>query len=343
MFTESVEFDFNILANPEAVQLIHDAGLDVIRCSETGQVIAELSTESVLKSVEFEVFQNPTISVEDIVDSMQVRWLIQSSRPAPHLTNIKSRDSMLYLRSNHPLDAFAILLGRMLFDNRYYRKSTLESDARAQKLLWLAGFDSVKHRYLQDEYKLTERFVEAVDALIRIDAIHDVRNCLYTEVMRETAALIRDNEVNLSDLLDFIGHVEAAALEALTKMKSTPVGNRMSMSAAASINIDDELVNAHNDSAEDERRANLRKIEQAQLFARQRNTGTVQVIRGKRAVSNLADITGVLPPELAAKYKIQAKGAKATKAPSESKAASNKKQTKTEKALARFSGLNLDF
>jgi hypothetical protein len=343
MFSDSTTFDFNILGNDDAFTAIQEAGLHYIRCSESGQIVAVMSDDSIQKAIEFEVFQNPTMSVEEIVDSMQMRWFIQSSRPAPHLTAIKSRDSMLYLHSNHPLDAFAILVGRMLFDSPRYRKQMSEKDARFQKMLWLTELDNAKHRLVQAEYKLTEKFTAACEALIRIDAIHDVRQCLYTDMMRETAELIRDNPLDLANLLDFIAHVESDALEALTKMKRTPQGNRMSMSAASVLDIDDELVTAQNDSAEDMRRANLRKIEQAQLYARQRNSGTVQVIRGKRPVVHLAEITGVLPPELAAKYKIQAKGAGASKAPTEPKAGKSKKETKVAKALARFGNLNLDF
>jgi hypothetical protein len=341
MSFENLAIDFDILSNDEAVALIHEAELHLIRCSETGQVVAEMSIESVVKSVEFEVFQNPTVSVEEIVDSMQVRWVIQSSRPAPHLTNFKTRDSMLYLRANHPLDVFAILLGRMLFESPRYLKTTSVSDARLQKLLWLTQLDKVKDELLGENLK--KSFEDACDALIRMDAIHDVRKCLYSDIMRETAELIRDNDINLADLCAFVAHAESAALEALTKMNSAPMGNRMSISAASAIDIDGELVNAHNESEEDARRSNLRKIEQAQLFARQRSTGTVQVIRGKRAVTHLRDITGVIPQALADKYKTQAKGAKASKSPTESKSGKSGKQSKTEKALARFQGLNLDF
>lgn len=206
---------------------IQAAGFDVIRCNLTGQVIADMNHAVLTNAVNYLRFEQPLLTDSQIIDMMQMRWIVQCSRPAPHLTSFQSHDAHTYLVQNHPRDMFAILMGRMLFEHVKIDREMAASDAQKAKLFWLISLQ--ESQVFQD---FGPKMKAMLDTLIRLDSIHSIRSVFYSDKLRDLAAGVRDSEITENLLVAFIETVESAGFQAIAKRNNPPVGNRQSLNAA---------------------------------------------------------------------------------------------------------------
>lgn len=206
---------------------IQAAGFDAIRCNLTGRKIAEIGDDVLMDAVRYIRFEQPLLDDSQIVDLMQMRWIVQCSRPAPHLVSFQSHDAHTYLANHHPRDLFAILIGRMLFDHDKIDREMSLVEAQKAKLFWLVQLqDSEEFQAFDSNMR------KALDALVRIDSIHSIRKCLYTDKIRQLTAGVRNEPVTAKMLIAFIEEVESHGLNSLTKRTVPPEGNRQSLNAA---------------------------------------------------------------------------------------------------------------
>jgi hypothetical protein len=221
IFSEITLFDNTALLDSLKLE-----GLHKVRCSLTGQVIAEMTDSTLEKAIDYLRFENPLITDSQIVDKMQIRWLVASSRPAMHLTSVMSHDAHTFLVENQPRDIFAMLMGRMLFEYEKTDNGMFSSESQKEKLFWLIQ--------LQDNEEFQSfgpTFAKALDGLIRLDSIHSIRKVFYTSKMREIALAIRDSDITEKMLLAFITEVENEGFKELAKRKTPPTGNTQSLNA----------------------------------------------------------------------------------------------------------------
>lgn len=213
--------------NDEIMLQIHVAGFDMIRCNLTGQVIAAMNHDTLLSAVNYMRFEQPLISDSQIMDLMQIRWIVQCSRPAPHLTSFQSHDAHSYLVKNHPRDMFAILMGRMLFEHSKIEREMSTSDSQKAKLFWLTGL-----QYNKEFQEFGPEFKRVLDTLIRLDSIHSIRSAFYSDKMRDLAAQVRESEITEKLMIAFIDSIESHGFKAIAGRNNPPVGNRQSLNAA---------------------------------------------------------------------------------------------------------------
>jgi len=331
--TQEITFDIDLGAD-DALNRALEIGLQYVRCSLTGQIVSVASNEAIQKAIAFERFQRPFQPIEQIIDSLETRWLIQSSRPAPHLTAAKSKDGFRFLREFYPVDLFAILASRLVFENMAAVRELESTDLKLRKMQWLVEFQN----WQRGE---SEQLMKLLDTLIQLDAIHNIRHALYSLEVRDTVKLIRDNEFNFDTFAAFVDMVENCGFIALSTMKNPPNGNSMALSAAIAL-IDmtpEQLVLEE----EKDRKVAANRMLVASANARNSGkSGKVTVNRGLKAVISLAEVRDVLPPTLAAKYAEQLEKRRPKKAATtgDSKPKSSKAVLK---AAERFGDINFDF
>lgn len=220
--------NLNLSLNGDSiVERIREAGFDKIRCSLTGQVIAHIDESVLASAIDYMHFENPLISSDQIVDQMEIRWLVQCSRPAMHLVSFQSHDAHTYLVNHHPRDMFAILFSRMLFEHVKIDREMSLSDATKSKLFWLVELQ--ESEFFQT---FSPKMKTALDGLIRLDAIHSIRKVFHSDRMRALAAELRNESPTELMLTTFVESVESHALNILVKRDVPPVGNRQSLNAA---------------------------------------------------------------------------------------------------------------
>lgn len=309
----------------KAINAVKEAGIHEIRCSMTGRIISTLTDEAILAAIRFEYYENPVAELDIIIDAMETRWLIQSSRPAPHLTAHKSRDGFRFLKEYYPVDLFAILASRLVFENTLIKREMDTLQIARIKMSWLREMEIAA---VEEQ----ERFKEVLESLIRLDAIHNIRHCLYSQSVKTMAEKVRYEAFDFESLCVFIDEVENCGFIALTTMKNPPAGNSMSLSAAMEA-LTPEQITAIEEAEENKRQAKLREYNRIAASARSAKGGNVQIRRGVKAVVDMADVVPVMPAKLAAKY--------ANELESKKKKPSVNKPKKAGKSLSRFGNLDL--
>lgn len=321
----------------KAIALIREAGFDKIRCNLTGQIVAEMHDTAIRSAIDYMRFEEPFLSETQIVDQMQIRWLIHCSRPAPHLAGFKSTMAHTYLVMHHPRDIFAMLYGRMLFEYEKIEQEMNLTDALKRKLFWLIELQ--ESDFFQ---KFSPAMTKALDALIRIDSIHSIRKAFYSAKIRKLAAQVREEIPTEKLLVTFTEEVESHALNAIVDKPNPPSGNTMSLNAALTqagllpwqIRLkENEAKNKSNALAFAARVIETRKLSDLERIK--------EGYADKQTVV-MADLAGQIPAMLQAKY------AAAERAEKEAAQEAKNPKTKTAKvsksalkAAARFG--NLDF
>lgn len=308
-----------------------EIGLHAIRCNLTGKIIAELSDESLTAAIGMEVYDNPLASDESIIDSLQVRWLIQSTRPAPHLVGHKTQNGFMYLRQFHKQDLFAILASRLIFESIWIKKQEPQGYTVARaRMQWLIELDS-------HDLTVKPDFEKILNALIRLDAIHNIRHAVYDVKIADLFRNLRGSQFDYDTLAIFVEMVENSGFIALSKMKNAPNGNTQSVNVALSQAgmTPDQIIN------ENERSFKVVEMRRAAIQAvngkGQANAGNAKVNHGVKAVFSLVDLGVALKPELAAKYAADLESRKPKKPDSSGKPAAVKK------AISRFGSIDIDF
>lgn len=311
---------------------IKEHGIHHVRCSETGQIVSTMTDSIILRALEIEAYSNPLMSEDQMIDALERRWLIQSSRPAPHLTNHKDKDGFKFLRQYFPEDLFAILSGRLIFEAPEVVRKQGKIESHLDKMHWMISLQNIWSR---DGF--SKKFMECLEILVRLDAIHNVRHAFYDLKIKDYAEKIRTSEFHLEVFHYFLKEVEASGLIQLSKMKAEPkFANTMSLSAALDQEglTSDELIRAEERRLKinEDRRQAIEKINSRGAA----KTGKVVTLHGKKPLFDLREIRGTLPPALEAKYQEMQK---------EKKAESVNKPTKKSmsKALARFGNLDIEF
>lgn len=279
-----------------ALERAKSIGLNHIRCSLTGQITATLDDSVILKAIEYEVYSSFDSTVESVMDTLQTRWFIQSSRPAPHLTNHNTPHGMRFLRMYYPRDLFAILASKLVFENMVAIRFHSSTELAKQKLQWLVEFQDLE---------LDDNGIKMVnEMLIRLDAIHGIRHVLYSDKVREMALAIRENEFDFDSLCSFIDRVENEGLEKLAKMKNPPAtANRLALSAALQSMTPEQLVVM--EEAEFKNAQSKRAAYTSESARNGAKSGKVAVRHGFGVLVELRSILGTLKPELEEKYKAE--------------------------------------
>lgn len=221
---------FDLFDSTAILAKASDLGIDRIHCSLTGRLISTIAAPVMLDAIRYAKHVSPLASDEEILDAMQLRWIVACSRPAPHLVGFANHDAFTYLADNHPRDLFAILISRMLFEFAKRGTENIGSLNQKEKLLWLIQLqESEAFQAFDSEWK------EALETLVRLDAIHNIRHVFYSNEMRELASQVRDEP--LSDtfatmILTFVKETETKSLRYLAGNKVRPEGNQQSLNAA---------------------------------------------------------------------------------------------------------------
>lgn len=324
------------------VAKIQAAGLDKIRCSLTGQVIAQIDISILAAAADYMRFENPTVSESHIIDQMQIRWLVQCSRPAMHLTSFQSHNAHHFLNLHHPRDLFAILFSRMLFEHSRIDREMSLVDATKSKLFWLIQLQE------SDFFKaFGDKMKEALASLIRIDATHSVRNTFYSEKMRALAAAVRDEIPTETMLVTFVEQVESHGLNALVNRDTPPTGNIQSLNAAL---YQAGILPWQIRMKENEAKHKTSSMEFAARVLANRNLSDLERIKAGYAEKHtvtLSDLEGQIHPLLKQKYEnaIAADKERAEAEKQKAESAGKPKTKKTSKAALRAQNrfANLDF
>ena len=321
-------------SNDKVIAKIQAAGLDKIRCNLSGKIIAVMSTESLESAIDYMRFEEPLLSDDAILDKMSIRWLVQCSRPALHLSSLESRNAHTYLVDRHPADMFAMLYGRMLFEYERIDREMNPTEAVKRKLFWLADLQ-------ESEFfvNFSSKMRKALDSLIQLDAIHSIRRVFYNDTMRKLAAQVRDAIPTETMLLTFVEEVESHATKSLVKRDVPPVGNQMSLNAAlAQAGILPWQIRMKENEAKNRTEAlafAAKVLERKALDKFQQ----IQAGYADKQVTVLADLSGQIPALLQEKYAAAERAEKAAKA--EAKNPKEKKPKKTPlKAASRFGSLD---
>lgn len=338
----------DFLDTKNIVALAVEQGLNKIRCSLTGAVIAHFEEEYLIRSIRFEQYGNTLASDDMILDSIQTKWIIASSRPSPHLVGHTTKDGFKWLRNNYPSDLFAILASRMIFERADVQRRLNQKMLLLTKMQWLIDWqDYVAANGFTDSQR------QALECMIRIDAIHNVRHAFFDPNVRKWADRIIEDEFDADSFLLFVQEVEARGMIQLTRQsKPSERANSMSLSAALDQHgmIPENLI--AKEEEEQKKAENQRRAINSMNSRNAGKSGTIKVNHGKKVTNeivNLHEIRGTMTPELEARYAavIADRRAKNIK-PTDPDAVKTPKATKTahkmEKALARFGNLgDLDF
>lgn len=339
----------DFLDTKNIVDLAIEHGLDKIRCSLTGAIIATFDAEYLTRAIRLEQYTDTLASDDMILDSLQTKWVIASSKPAPHLVGHKTKDGFKWLRTNYPMDLFAILASRMIFERQDVQRRLNQKTLALTKMQWLIDW---QEHVAMNGFSDSER--QALEVMIRIDAIHNVRHAFFNQEIRDWADRIIEDDFDADSFLLFVQEVEARGMVQLTKQKGqSERANSMSLSAALDQHgMIPEVLIAQEEEAW-KKAENQRRAISSMNSANAGKNGSVNVRHGKRVVQqivNLHEIRGTMTPELEARYasviaERRMKNIKPTD-PNAEKPKTPKAKTvhKMEKALARFGNLgDIDF
>lgn len=324
----------------DIVSQVRDQGIDNIRCALTGQIIGYMSTESVAASIEYELFEDINVDSETILDTLQTRWLIQS-KPAPHLTGNNGPRLYEFLLANNKLELLAMLAGKLIFENLVALRSHGTKALAMQKAQWLSElWDTESQIGWSDLHEVT------LNTLIRLDAIHSIRDCLFSNDVRTDAETIRENDYTFDSLSVFVSKVEDAAFLALSRMASNPArGNPAALRAAMlqSGMTPDQIVEEEEKAL---RESEAKRRHYQSLGAQNAGkSGTVKIHRGLKPTLGLRDLGATIPASLAAKYESELANRKGQSTAKGKSAKSGEKEmtASQKKAAARFNLTDFDF
>jgi hypothetical protein len=332
------------MQNEKLVNLAKQHGIHNIRCNLTGAILGQLSDESIDKAISFELYQHPIADDESVMDSLQLKWFIQSSKPAPHLVGHSSPTGFKFLRNNYPKDLFAILASRLLFDSlRIKYDVKFNTNLAQRRLQWLIELnDSISD--------WTDAHQATLEQLVRLDAIHNVRQAIYDTHIAAAAESLRTSEFNFDYLLVFVDEVENCGFIKLATMKTPPTGNQFSLLAALDQHglTPDNIVRA-----EEKHQKQVEQRRAAIASVGSYSHGNTSIRRGVKTLFALVDVVDKLPEALAEQYKAELASRKVVvdssgnilKKPKEATKAGDKKATETnkKKAMARFGNVDIDF
>jgi hypothetical protein len=322
------------------LESIKKDGIHHIRCSETGAIISTMNDSAILRALEIEAYSNPLLSEEQMIDEFHRRWLIQSSRPAPHLTKHMDKHGFKFLRSNFPEDLFAILSGRLIFERPELVRRIGKVETHLAKMDWLISLQNI-----WQSVGFNSKFMDCLEIMVRLDAIHNVRHAFYDQKIKQYADQIRESEFNLEVFHFFLKEVEACGLIQLSKMSAAPkFANSMSLSAA----LDQEGLTPDDLIRAEERRLKIeeerRRVINAVAAKGAAKSGKVVTLHGRKALFDLKEVAGTMNPRLEEKYRTALEEKRARKAESAKPSKERKPSTKAMRnALARFGNLDIDF
>lgn len=273
-------------------------GYGQIRCSMTGAVIATIETETMDKAIDYIRFESPFLDDDKILDKLEMRWLIQSARPASHLISFESYESYRWLYQNHPKDLLAILLSRMFFEHSRFEREKQTSEFLATRLRWLIDLQNS-----EDFQRFDSQAQELLDKLVTIDATHSLRNALRSQELKDDAKLLRSmDSIDFKVFMILVDKVQDAGMRYLARAQYAPQGNRQSLSAAlVSQGLTPEQIVREEEAAAKATEARRRAIAAVNSRNADKN-GKVTIRRGEAAVVSLAEVGAVIPAKLAEKY-----------------------------------------
>lgn len=318
--------------NSMILDMAIEAGYDLIRCSLTGAVVAQADSAAMEKAIDYLRYTNPMIDDESILDQLEMRWMIQSSRPSVHLLAFANYESYRWLYDNHPRDLLAILMSRVLFEHSKTEREIQTSAFLSARMSWL-----IQLQASDDFINWTPTAQEILDRLVQIDAIHNIRHALRGQELKDDAKNVRTmDSIDFGTLLILVNKIESAGLKYLSRAQYAPAGNRQSLSAALGSQglPPEELVRKEEEE--------LRQIEARRRAiaavgaANSARNGKVIVNRGAKAVIGLQEVGAVIPPKLAEKYAKQLEKAAGKKPESKSDPKTGKKLSKAAAKFAAF-------
>lgn len=96
---------------------IQNLGLDKIRCYLTGAPYATLATEEIVHSLESELDNDPSATIDNLVDSWQLKALTFNTQLLPMLRGVKEKSLVRFMRDGHngQVKALGYLVTRLLY------------------------------------------------------------------------------------------------------------------------------------------------------------------------------------------------------------------------------------
>lgn len=295
-----------MIMNEAFLETVVESGLHNIYCAATGFVIGELGLEEISRIIEIEESMNPLLEEEDFLDHLELTMIPLNYRPSPLFQNLTPQ-RYKQIAKLFPQHMFRFLAGKIIFE----------------KWNQLAGFVKVgdKGSWLReipvDAIVSPVELKDAVESLIRLDAIISLRQVYVSEALANRIERIRNGWTGYGDFFQFIQELESANIKKLAKRDIANdgkiSGNQMAVEAAIhnATHIDhDEYMAVYTSrkaaeslnelSRQTRSSENMRKHKRklAGIIA----SGHTTIKRGVEAVMDLADIGDTFDSELAKKY-----------------------------------------
>lgn len=250
----------------EVLELICDRELNRITCAETGTQYATIDDDEIRLCLEMEVGISPFITIDELIESWSMRHYIVCSGLAPSIRFHKDRNTMLRLSKGQDGKAKVLcyLAGRLFFEALIPSRLIKSTEIRRARLTWATQFrrriDNLPAKWHEsltaddESMKTADAAVNilsmaaklkpsaesegkaaqlCLEALLRLDAIHNLRHSFYNVQLRNSLIAFRDSENwtfwQFRKLLDSI---EADGIIKLQGQKSPTIGNSMAISMA---------------------------------------------------------------------------------------------------------------
>jgi len=252
----------------DAMRIILAEKMDEILCFATGSTIGCVDTAEIRICLQMELNRSPLASVDDLVESWSIRQYAMSSNVAPSLRHHKDHHTLLRLLKadnvNGPARILAYMASRLFFEALIPQRMIPSTEVRRARLAWLIDFrnriDDLPTKWYEsltaeDESNRTAESAVNIlsmaaklkpsaesegkaaqlclEALLRLDAIHNLRHSFYNIEFRDSLIAFRDSDDwtfwQFRKLLD---KIEQDGIIKLQRQRQPAIGNSMAVSMA---------------------------------------------------------------------------------------------------------------
>lgn len=144
----------------QAIAIISERGLDKFRCCLTGAPYATIESDEIVISLEGDVANSPSITVDRLVDNWELRSLSFNSQKAPYLRNASPKALLPLINRGRDgqVRVMTYLLTRLL----YPTSDKSDSEFMRERMLFAMGLHDAAMKW---EYKIVATYVQNLVAI----------------------------------------------------------------------------------------------------------------------------------------------------------------------------------